>query len=69
MVQVIEGKDRARHAGLFETLFRARYETFVVNRRWSLPARNGLEIDQYDTDQAVYFSISTSKDICRVRFV
>ncbi|MDJ0512458.1 MAG: acyl-homoserine-lactone synthase [Methyloceanibacter sp.] len=55
MVQVIEGKDRARHADLFEKLFRARYETFVVNRRWSLPARNGLEIDQYDTDQAVYF--------------
>ena len=55
MVRVIEGKDRARHADLFETLFRARYETFVVNRCWSLPARNGLEIDQYDTDQAVYF--------------
>jgi acyl-homoserine lactone synthase len=55
MVQVIEGKDRAHHAELFERLFRARYETFVVNRCWSLPARNGLEIDQYDTDQAVYF--------------
>lgn len=55
MVQVIEGRDRARHAKLFETIFRARYETFVVNRCWSLPARNGLEIDQYDTEQAVYF--------------
>lgn len=55
MVQVIEGKDRPLHTDLFEKLFRARYETFVVNRCWSLPARNGLEIDQYDTDQAVYF--------------
>ncbi|MCB1442457.1 MAG: hypothetical protein KDJ72_05480 [Methyloceanibacter sp.] len=55
MVQVFEGKDRKRHGGLFEKIFRARYETFVVNRCWSLPARNGLEIDQYDTDQAVYF--------------
>lgn len=55
MVKIIEGRDRKNHAALFERLFRARYETFVVNRRWSLPARNGLEIDQYDTDQAVYF--------------
>lgn len=55
MVQVFEGKDRGRHPELFEKIFRARYETFVVTRRWSLPANNGLEIDQYDTDQAVYF--------------
>ncbi|MEM7398418.1 MAG: acyl-homoserine-lactone synthase [Pseudomonadota bacterium] len=55
MVEVIEGKDKERHADLFEKLFRARYETFVVNRCWSLPARNGLEIDQYDTENAVYF--------------
>lgn len=55
MVQIVEGKDRGRRPELFEKIFRARYETFVVSRRWSLPASKGLEIDQYDTDQAVYF--------------
>lgn len=54
MLQVIEGKDRQRHAELFEAIFRARYETFVIDRCWSLPTRHGLEIDQYDNDQAVY---------------
>ena len=54
MLQIIEGKDRQRHAELFETVFRARYQTFVVDRCWSLPTRRGLEIDQYDNDRAVY---------------
>jgi N-acyl-L-homoserine lactone synthetase len=55
MVQVIEGKDRHSFPELFDRIFRARYETFVLAREWSLPARNGREIDQYDNDNAVYF--------------
>ena len=55
MVQVIEGKDRNLYPELFDRLFRARYETFVLGRQWSLPARQGREIDQYDNNNAVYF--------------
>ncbi len=28
---------------------------FVIRRGWSLPHRGGYEIDQYDTDDAIYF--------------
>lgn len=54
MVQIIEGKDRHLYPELFDKIFRARYETFVLNRRWSLPSRCGKEIDQYDNENAVY---------------
>lgn len=54
MVQIIEGKDRGQHQDLFQIMFRARYEAFIVERGWSLPTRRGLEIDQYDNDRAVY---------------
>jgi N-acyl-L-homoserine lactone synthetase len=55
MVEIIEGKDKALYPDIFEKIFRARYETFVLNRCWSLPTRCGKEIDQYDNDSAVYF--------------
>jgi len=54
MVQIIEGKDRHLYPELFDRLFRARYETFVIGRQWSLPTTQGREIDQYDNDDAVY---------------
>lgn len=56
MVQIFEGTDRQRYPDLFERIFRARYETFVVERCWSLPTKHGMEIDQYDNDRAVYFA-------------
>lgn len=55
MVQIIEGRDRSLYPDVFDRIFRARYETFVLHRRWSLPTRCGKEIDQYDNDSAVYF--------------
>ena len=54
VVQIIEGKDKGRHQDLLATMFRARYEAFIVERGWSLPARHGLEVDQYDNDRSVY---------------
>ena len=54
MVEIIEGKDKALYPDIFERIFKARYETFVLNRCWSLPTRCGKEIDQYDNDNAVY---------------
>lgn len=55
MVQIIRGNDRHLHPELFDRLFKARYETFVLGRRWSLPVSQGREIDQYDNSDAVYF--------------
>lgn len=55
MVFVFYGHERHQAKGVFDRLFKLRYTTFVVGRGWSLPSRNGREIDQYDTDEAVYF--------------
>ena len=55
MVFVLSGQDRARHPAVFERLFRLRHRVFIVNREWSLPWNNGMEIDQYDTGEAYYF--------------
>lgn len=55
MIVVLKGSDRRANQELFEQHFRLRHTVFVKGRGWSLPAANGLEIDQYDNDDAVYF--------------
>jgi acyl-homoserine lactone synthase len=55
MVIVLYGNERRRHADLFDRLFRLRYQIFVKQRGWPLPAVNSSEIDQYDDADAVYF--------------
>ena len=55
MAIVVRGSERVKYPELFNKMFRLRYETFVCNRGWALPHRNGLEIDEYDTDDTVYF--------------
>jgi acyl-homoserine lactone synthase len=48
-------RDRLSNREVFERLARLRYQTFVVGRQWTLPTANGLDIDQYDSQHAVYF--------------
>jgi acyl-homoserine lactone synthase len=55
MVIVLSGSERRKHPEYFDRLFRLRYQIFVKQRGWPLPAVNSYEIDQYDDDEAVYF--------------
>ncbi len=55
MVLILKGSQRREHAALFDKLFRLRHQIFVRGRGWSLPSMQGMEIDQYDTDNAYYF--------------
>jgi acyl-homoserine lactone synthase len=55
MVIVLNGSERRRQPDYFDRLFRLRYQVFVKQRGWPLPAVNSSEIDQYDDDDAVYF--------------
>jgi acyl-homoserine lactone synthase len=52
---IIYGYEQSKYASTFEKMFRLRYDTFIRGRKWSLPSKNGLEVDQYDTNEAVYF--------------
>jgi N-acyl-L-homoserine lactone synthetase len=55
MVIVLNGSERRKHPDYFERLFRLRHQVFVKQRGWPLPSVNSFEIDQYDTEDAVYF--------------
>jgi acyl-homoserine lactone synthase len=55
MVIVLNGSERRKQPDYFDRLFRLRYQVFVKQRGWPLPAVNSHEIDQYDDDDAVYF--------------
>jgi acyl-homoserine lactone synthase len=55
MTLILRGSDHSRYSAYFDQMYRLRYEVFVKRRGWSLPHRAGFEIDQYDTDDAVYF--------------
>jgi len=52
--KVLKGNEYSSNSGIFDQIYRLRYEMFIKRRQWSLPSRNGFEIDQYDTDDAYY---------------
>ena len=37
------------HGELFANIFRARKQSFIVQKRWNLPQTDDMEFDQYDT--------------------
>jgi acyl-homoserine lactone synthase len=55
MIITLRGHERREQSRYFDQLFRLRHEIFIKRRGWALPSVNGLEIDQYDDDEAVYF--------------
>jgi N-acyl-L-homoserine lactone synthetase len=55
MIVTVSGRDRPACNDLFNQFFRLRYNIFVVQRRWTLPCKGTLEVDQYDNENAVYF--------------
>lgn len=55
MIVTLQGHQRNACRSIFQQLFRLRYDTFVRDRQWTLPTRNGTEIDQYDRDDSIYF--------------
>ncbi|MFC5737988.1 N-acyl-L-homoserine lactone synthetase [Rhodobacter sp. 140A] len=42
---------------LFANLFRARRQSFIVQKNWDLPEEMGMEFDQYDTPQSRWIAI------------
>ncbi|MDO5648090.1 acyl-homoserine-lactone synthase [Paracoccus sp. (in: a-proteobacteria)] len=45
------------HGELFANLFRARRQSFIVQKNWNLPESEGMEFDQYDTPQSRWIAI------------
>ena len=40
------------HGELFAKLFRARKQSFIIQKNWDLPEAEDMEFDQYDTPQS-----------------
>jgi N-acyl-L-homoserine lactone synthetase len=55
MIIVLKGSQRSEQRHYFDQHFRLRHQIFIKRRGWSLPSANGFEIDQYDTEDALYF--------------
>lgn len=55
MIQAIDGHSRQHNDSLFQQLFKLRHKVFVHGRKWTLPTKTDMEIDQYDVPEAVYF--------------
>lgn len=45
------------HGELFANLFRARKQSFIVQKQWELPEADDMEFDQYDTPQSRWVAI------------
>ncbi|RJL16672.1 acyl-homoserine-lactone synthase [Paracoccus siganidrum] len=45
------------HGELFANLFRARKQSFIVQKNWDLPESEDMEFDQYDTPQSRWIAI------------
>lgn len=63
-VHVIRRENRALYAGLLDKYFRIRHQIYVVERGWKeLDRPDGREIDQFDTEDAVYLLGVDNDDI------
>lgn len=56
------------HGELFANLFRARKQSFIVQKNWDLPEEMGMEFDQYDTPQSRWIAIhDTARVLAGIR--
>jgi acyl-homoserine lactone synthase len=54
-IHVVRKDNRQLYESYFDPYFRLRHEIYVKQRKWmALDRPDGREIDQFDTDEAVY---------------
>ncbi|MBU2957424.1 acyl-homoserine-lactone synthase [Paracoccus sp. 1_MG-2023] len=51
------------HGELFANLFRARKQSFIVQKNWDLPEADDMEFDQYDTPQSRWIAIHDHTEV------
>ena len=55
MLKILTRKMYDTDRSVFDLMYRLRYEVFIKGRGWSLPSKDGFEIDQYDGSDTIYF--------------
>lgn len=51
------------HGELFANLFRARKQSFIIQKNWDLPESEDMEFDQYDTPQSRWIAIHDRTEV------
>lgn len=54
MIHLIVGATNPNCRELLVDMFRLRYEVFIKEKGWTIKSYNGLEFDQFDTDETIY---------------
>ncbi len=62
MIYLVNQENRHLFESQLRQMWRQRYKAFVEDLGWKLATRNGLEIDQFDTDNTVYLIASDNGD-------
>lgn len=52
-----------QHGELFANLFRARKQSFIIQKSWPLPEDEDMEFDQYDTPQSRWVAIHEGNEV------
>lgn len=51
------------HGELFANLFRARKQSFIIQKNWDLPEAEDMEFDQYDTPQSRWIAVHDKGEV------
>ncbi len=54
MIHLINYENRDLHADILDQMYAQRKTIFIDKLGWDLSERNGLEIDEFDTDSTIY---------------
>lgn len=69
-VHVVTSSNQHLYADVLDQFFRARHKIYVEELHWRDPSPDGWEIDQFDTDHAVYLiGVEEGRVITGSRFV
>ena len=61
MIYVVNSANRHRFTVLLDAMYRDRKRIFVDRLKWNIPVVDGIyEMDQFDTDDAIYLIASDS---------
>ena len=54
MIHLIAGATNPNCRELLAGMFRLRHDVFIKEKRWNIKSYNGLEFDQFDTEETLY---------------
>jgi len=64
MIILIDATNKDQYPELVESMFRLRKRVFIDQMKWNIPHQDGLEIDQFDDEDTIYFVATVDGKNC-----